>query len=229
MNKGLSEYEKYRVIRPLFGEYSLDEYEMPVIHSTPMESIDWERLKITGFRNLTPKHDNKNTLAHMFSYDRDLMTLWNNPLKRIPLFQTCAAISTPDFSAYSSMNINEIRHNVYMARWLGCTWQQYGCTVIPTVGWADPRTYDICFSGIEPGTPVLISTLGCKNKESEFLSGFDAMKKHLMPPLVIVYGDMIDGMTGRFIHFRYSDSFSTKVKQLRMECVPQIFTIEEVV
>jgi hypothetical protein len=160
----------------------------------------------------------------MFNYDEILLSLWNLPLKKIPLFLTCAAIATPDFSIYPTMNYNEIRHNVYMNRWLGCTWQSYGCTVFPTVGWALSDTYDICFSGIEEGSIVVISTLGCNSHKEEFLDGFFEMKKRIKPPLIIVYGDMIKGMTGTFINYRYSDAFNSKYKQIKFE---QIFTINE--
>lgn len=229
MIKGLSEYEKYRVVRPIIGNSNFDELGMPIIRKTPVESIDWENLNIRSFKNLSNRQKHTNNLIHMFSYDKDLMTLWNNPLKRVPLFQTCAAIATPDFSIYKSMNINEICHNVYKARWLGCTWQNYGCTVIPTIGWADSRTFDVCFSGIEQGTPVIISTLGCKENAEDFLAGFHEMKKRIAPSLIIVYGDMIKGMTGKFIQFKYQDSFASNAIQMRMECISKVFVIEEVV
>lgn len=156
------------------------------------------------------------------------MTLWNQPLKRIPLFQTCAAVATPDFSAYTSMNPNEIRHNVYKARWLGRTWQNYGCIVLPTVGWADAQTYDVCFSGIEQGSPVVISTLGCTRNTESFLTGFNEMKKRLMPSIIIVYGCMIKGMSGKFIHFNYQDSFATNSSQPHKKCASKVFIAEEV-
>ena len=227
MIKGLSEYEKYRVIRPVIGGCELDDQDMPVIRRTLEDTLDWENLRIMGFRNLSKKRNNSNMFVHMFNFDKYLMTLWNHPLKRVPLFQTCAAVATPDFSAYTSMNPNEIRHNVYMARWLGCTWQNYGCTVLPTVGWADSRTYDVCFSGIEQGSPVVISTLGCKKNAERFLEGFQEMKRRIEPSLIIVYGNMIKGMTGKFICFSYRDSFATNAVQLHMECVPKVFVIKE--
>ena len=228
MFKGLTEIVKYRVILPLIGSCDFDGYDMPVIRKVSTDAVNWENLQITGFKNLSSKRDNSSTLSHMFYYDKVLMPLWNNPLKRIPLFQTCAAIATPDFSVYESMNMNEIRHNVYMSRWLGCTWQNYGCQVIPTVGWAGQRTYDICFSGLEKNTPVILSTLGCKDNADAFLSGFKELKSRIDPPIIIVFGDMIEGMTGTFIHFRYCDAFASKNRQLRMDIVSQIITIREV-
>ena len=55
------------------------------------------------------------------------------------------------------------------------------------------------------------------------------MKKRINPPLIIVFGDMVDGMTGPFINFQYKDSFNVKYEQLRLECVSPVFTIKEVV
>ena len=128
------------------------------------------------------------------------------------------------------MNENEIRHNVFMSRWLGDTWQNYNCTVLPTVGWANPDTFDICFSGLEYGSVVVISTLGCKENTETFLNGFKELKVRINPPLFIVFGDMIKGMTGTFLNFGYTESFNKNdcFEQLRFEGISKIFTIKEV-
>ena len=228
MIRGLTEYEKYQVIRPLWKEHTLDKYDFPIINR-PRQTVEWDNLTATHFKNLSVKRDNSNTVALMFSYDKRLLSLWNNPLKHIPLFQMCAAVATPDFSAYSTMNSNDIRHNVYKARWLGCTWQDYGCNVFPTIGWAGKDTLDICLSGIERGCPVIISTVGCKEHQDDFLWGFDAMKERIAPPVIIVYGDMLPGMTGTFLNVRYTDAFDRKAQQLRMDIIPNVFSIEEAV
>lgn len=90
------------------------------------------------------------------------------------------------------------------------------------------QSYDVCFSGIEQGSPVVISTLGCKGNAEDFLAGFNEMKRRLTPSIIIVYGDMIKGMSGRFIRFSYQDSFATNASQLHMECVPRVFVVKEV-
>lgn len=230
MNIGLSEYEKYKVIRPIIGDCSFDGFAMPIVKKIPLDALDWETLKVIGFQSASPKTVNKETLVTMFNYDKKLLQLWNNPLKKVALFQGFAAVSTPDFSIYPNMNINEIRHNIYMSRWLGVTWQNYNCTVIPTVGWADPSTYDLCFSGLEHGSIVIISTLGCKYRTDAFLKGFDEMCSRIDPPLIIVIGDMIKGMTGTFINYKYNESFSHKYRyeQLRLEGFSKVFTIKGV-
>ena len=160
MIKGLTEFEKYKVIRPIIGDCEYDKYGFPVIRRLARD-LDYENLEVRNFKCMKSLPDNDNKLLMMFSYDKDLLRFWNDPLKRIPMMQTYAAGATPDFSIYPTMNINDIRHNVYMGRWLGRTWQNYGLSVIPTVGWALPDTYDMCFSAIESKTPVIISTLGC--------------------------------------------------------------------
>ena len=53
------------------------------------------------------------------------------------------------------------------------------------------------------------------------------MKKRLTPSLIIVYGDMIEGMTGRFVNYKYSDAFSRDSFQLRIEGISQVFEIKE--
>jgi hypothetical protein len=39
---------------------------------------------------------------------------------------------------------------------------------------------------------------------------------------------MIEGMTGRFVNFKYSEAFSRDSFQLRIEGVSQVFEIKEV-
>ncbi len=229
MIKGLNEFEKFKVVRPVIGDCKYDNLNMPIIKKVNVNSVDWENLKVIGVQNASPHNSNKNTLVIMFNYDKKLMALWNNPLKKIGLFQGFAAVATPDFSIYPNMNENEIRHNVYMARWLGVTWQNYNCTVLPTIGWATPDTFDICFSGLEYGSIVVISTLGCKGNTDAFLAGFKELKSRINPPLYIVFGDMIEGMSGSFINIRYSESFKKTdfYEQLRIDGISKIITIKE--
>lgn len=55
------------------------------------------------------------------------------------------------------------------------------------------------------------------------------MKRRIKPSVILVYGDMINGMAGKFIHFRYEDAFSKSGIQLRMNNVSQVFIIKEAV
>lgn len=227
MSKSLTEYDKYKVIRPVIGGCKYDENSFPIIRNAFKDNANWDELYACGIQNITKKNDNRNTIALMYLDDKKLLSYWNTPLKKIPLMLGCAAVATPDFSYYDSMNINEIRHNVFMNRWLGVTWQNYGVNVIPTIGWAGKQTYDLCLSGIEQGTPVTISTLGCQKHEKEFLAGFNEMKRRIKPSTIIVFGDMIDGMTGRFLRFKYTDSFNKKMRQQALKGMLGMFEIKE--
>jgi hypothetical protein len=210
---GLSEEEKFKVIRPLLGDHILDQYNMPVIHRTSEEQIDFENMIPVGIQNLTTKENNSKKLVLPFNYDKNLLKYWNDPMKYIPRFQSVMAIGTPDYSVYPGMNKNEIQHNVFMSRWLGCLWQSYQCIVLPVISWWGEDTYDICFSGIEKGSIVIISTLGCRENPEIFLNGFNEMKNRISPPLIIVYGNMLDGMTGRFINIKYTEAFNKKKQE----------------
>ncbi len=123
------------------------------------------------------------------------------------------------------MNYYEVAHNIYMNRWLGCLWQSHGCVALPTVSWAQEDTYDICFSGVEKGSIVIISTLGCEDNQDIFIKGYKEMIRRINPSLVIVYGKMLDGIYGRFINYKYEDAFNTNKivsKQLRFKEIPII-------
>ena len=97
-----------------------------------------------------------------------------------------------------------------MNRWLGVTYQTLGLKVFPTIQWGDESTYGYCFSAVEKESIVVISTLGCKKDINTFLNGFNEMKKIIEPKIIIVYGDMIKGMSGKFINFKYEEAFIKK-------------------
>lgn len=230
MIKGLSDHEKFKLIRPMIGESNEDIYHLPIITKADISAINWNLISPIGFKSCKLNQSNKHKLIHMFTYDKDLERLWNEPLRYVPSFSTATLIGTPDYSAYPSMNPNLIRYNVFRNRWLGKIWQNYGCRVIPTIQWCMPDTYDICFGGVEAGSCVLISTLGCQLNTQVFLDGFQEMKRRLQPELIVVIGSMISGMTGRFVNYKYIDTFSNKYtyKQPRLPIFPAIFEIKEV-
>lgn len=231
MNKGITEYDKYKLIRPLFSDFEMDNYSIPKMKKIEMKITNLEQAEPIIINSLTNKKDNHLKIVLPFNYDKDLDRYWNDPLKYVPILQTVMAVGTPDFSLYSNMNIKEIRYNVYRNRWLGCTWQSFGINALPTIGWGKRDTFDICFSGVEKGSIVMISTLGCKSNVNVFLEGYNEMIRRIDPPLVIVYGDMIKGMEGTFINYKYKECFNKKPNikrydQLKLFDVSPIFRIE---
>lgn len=227
----LNDYEKFKVVRPIIGDHEIDKFNMPIMHRVTEDMLDLEKATGLNLKNLSCKYDNTKKIVFPFNQDSDLLKFWSDPLKYIPRIQTAMAVGTPDYSVLDNMNPNEIQHNVYMNRWLGCLWQDYGGIGIPTIPWAGRQTYDICFSGIEPNGVVMISTLSTSKHLNEFLDGFRAMKEALSPSLIIVYGKMLEGMTGRFINFEYEECFNdnqAKYHQEELFHVSPIFEIKEV-
>ena len=139
-------------------------------------------------------------------------------------------VQTPDFSTYINMNRKEIEHNVFKARWMGAWAQYFHYRLLITAVWGGPETYDLCFSGIPYGVPVVISTVGCLKCKDSFLQGFNEMKKRINPSLIIVRGPLIEGMTGNFIFVDFKDTFNINqdVEQLTLFNLSKIITIKEV-
>ena len=225
MTNSFTDEDKLLVLRSMIGEYEENEFHMPVIRRIAIDNVDWNNLRLISYKSISAKTSLENYLVTMFSFDKNLARLWNNPLKVVPLYQTARFISTPDFSVYSNMNYNELRHNVFRNRWLGVIWQNYRCKVLPTIQWCSPDTYDLCFGAIEERCSVIISTVGCKNNQKVFLQGFDEMKRRINPDLIIVYGNMIPGMTGRFVNFKLTDTFCPKVNCVQESFFDKVFTI----
>lgn len=222
----LSEFEKYKVLRPLFGDVEYDD-SMPIIKKDNFDDINWNTIDIVNFKSSKNIKRSETTIVEMFNYDHVLMGLWNNPYNHMIRFKNYLAIATPDFSIYPGMNKYDIEHNVYKNRWLGCTWQNLGIKVIPTISWGDESTYDIVFKGIEKESVVMISTLGCFKNKAFFLKGYDEMLRRIKPQLIIVVGKIIEGMTGNIIPFDYTDTFSKKdeYEQLKLFEMDRILRI----
>lgn len=209
-------YNNFLVVRPIIDGMKTDYNGMPIIKMIDIKKIDEKNVRLTNFKNLNSIIFRNNTIVDMFNYDETIESIWRNPFKYIAKFSGVLAIASPDYSVYPNMNRFEIEHNVFKNRWLGAFFQCYNLEVIPTVTWAGEDTYDICFSGLEKGTPVIISTLGVGDNKTMFLNGFNELKKRIDPRLIILVGKIIDGMTGRFLSYKLSDTFNQRksVEQL---------------
>lgn len=133
------------------------------------------------------KKINENTLVSMFVDDYILERFWNNPLKYIKYFSKCKYVMSPDFSLLIGMPIPMQMWNVYRNRLVGHAWQSAGLKVIPTVSWSNMDSFDFCFQGIEYGSTVAISNIGCRNVEQKkyFDDGFYEMVRVINPMKII--------------------------------------------
>ena len=48
MIKGLSEFEKYKVIRPIIGECEYNKFGFPIIKKPDESAIDWDNIILKG-------------------------------------------------------------------------------------------------------------------------------------------------------------------------------------
>lgn len=220
MIKGLTELEECVLMRLLPEEFERDEYGIPIMNSVPWEQYDFNGVRGVNFQNLKLMANNSKSLVLNFRYDRELERLWLNPLRYIPKLQTAFAVTTPDYSVAPQMDKLEMEHMIYKARWLGCFWQLCGINAIPVIPWTDASSYKLCFGNVAQGSVVAISTVGVKRNLSAFLEGFAAMQEYISPELIIVYGDMIAGMYGRFINYSYKSCLARKTSLYKQLTLP---------
>ncbi len=106
----------------------------------------------------------KNSVLCSFIDDYHLERFWNQPerygLKWVDL--NIGAVMTPDFSLYIGMPLPMMQWNTYRSRMLGNLWMEMGLKVIPTVTWAEERSFEFCFQGIRHGSCVAVSDIGIR-------------------------------------------------------------------
>ncbi len=222
--------ERLKIVRTLPNSCIYDNLGMPLIRKQEADLATLNNTVFINAQNLITTRSHPNSLVLFFCYDKILRRYWENPLKYIPLLQLSAFCCTPDFSIYPEMNIWEIAHNTFKNRWLGCLWQSYGIKVICSISWAGKDTYDICFSGIEKGSIIAVSTLGCtQSNQNTFLNGYREMMERVEPSIVIVYGTLIDGMFGKIMSINYKDCFYERNSSRQLFLFPQeqIVSIEK--
>lgn len=206
----MDNYDYYLVTRPLFSKFE-KENDIPVMRNE-FNDLDLDKCAFLNFSNIAKAKENSVILT--FHHDKKINCLWNDPLKYIRKLKGCAAVITPDFTVQRGMDIELIRFNVYRNRWLGCTWQQYGITAIPSISWAGPETYRICFSGICKNSIVAVSTIGCRKPEEKkiFIEGYNELLKQKSPRLILCFGKIIEGMTGNIFPIDYDEGFGVEEK-----------------
>lgn len=132
--------------------------------------------------------------------------IYNNHEKSLKKYSQYAFLLSPDFSTYADMNLWRQLESGAKNRWCGCYWQEQGLTVIPTISWSTPRSYEFCFDGVEKNSIIAIGMIGCKQNKKEFLRGYDYMLSKIEPEAGICFGTPFDEMLGNIIHVDYRSS-----------------------
>ena len=155
-----------------------------------------------NFARGTDKEERAETGLHFYLDDYQFQRLWADPERYIPLLKSYAAVMSPDFSVYSDFPKAAKIWNVYRNMWLACYWQCYGMTVIPTIMWGAPDTFEYCFDGFPTDSIVSVSTDGSAmsdERSPSFMTGYNEMLDRLNPSGIIVHGRVFDGMKGNII------------------------------
>jgi hypothetical protein len=183
-----------KTLEPYFyNDYVMDgKYDLPLIAH---QEISLHDLKLIRFSSIVK--DEKSDLdatVHFFEFDDRFDEVWRNPQCYLSEIKQYKQVLSPDFSMYTTMSLALQIFNTFRSRWCGAFWQMNGLVVIPTVSWSDEWSYEFCFDGIEQGTIVAVSTIGCADSKRLFLGGFAKMCEKIKPKKVICYAKPFDEM-----------------------------------
>ena len=149
-------------------------------------------------------------IVHCFKENNELDRYYNKPYMLLEKVCKYYATSTLDFGMHPGMGRAQIIDATFKNRWSG-VWQQMNGheRVAVTVGWLFKDTYDICFTGIEDGTLLIISTLGVCNAMSRdiFLNGFKEMRRRFPHLQIICVGNKLPEMDNDVCFIDYKNSF----------------------
>ena len=91
--------------------------------------------------------------------------------------------------------------STYQGKAIGVWLQNEGIEIIPNVRFADERSYNFCFDGVEKHSTVALGTHGCIKKLTDrayFEKGLAEMVNRLQPQTIIVYGTAPDTIFGNY-------------------------------
>jgi hypothetical protein len=181
--------------KPIFP--SNNEHGIPDLTYTPIETLPDKLLQYRKrFRHVAPETYG----VHFFTYDALFNSVWNAHTKPLIYLKRFGVVLTPDFSLSADYPKAIQVFNVYRRQWCGTYWQSKGMSVIPTVGWGAPDSYDFCFLGIPEYSVVALSTLGTRRRKADFMHGFDAMFECIQPKAILCYGKPFSEMERVPIH-----------------------------
>ena len=173
-------------------------FEIPRIQPERLPAVEW-----TGFnyaRGMSGTQEE--TGVHFFLDDYQFRAVWEYPERYAQALGRFGAVLSPDFSAYADMPQILQLWNHYRKHWLGAFWQSRGLTVVPTISWSTPASWEWCFDGEPRGGAVAISTVGVerdRNAFDFFAAGYQEMITRLQPLQILVYGKRFDFMTEDYL------------------------------
>ena len=189
--------------KPYHKQNTINQYNLPDYDATrtdgrynipTLEFVDHIPSKLQGFNYVLNK-PNYSAGVHFFLDDYQFERIWKRPDLYIEKLADFDCVLTPDFSLYTDMPLAMQLWNVYRSRLIGQIMQNWGYTVIPTVSWSIPESYDFCFAGLPKHSTVAISTVGIKQRKDRLVlwkAGLDTMIEKIAPKRILVYGGEVD-------------------------------------
>jgi hypothetical protein len=189
---------------PLFlrGDfYSNNKWGLPQLRRCEIDITNLSLIASDHIRDNDKENSHKT--VHFFVDDDKIDRYYNNPFLYLRRLAQYANVFTPDFSLLEDMPIALQIFNTFKSRWCGAYWQEHYLSIIPTVSWSTPDSFDFCFDGIEPGSIVAVSTLGNLKNKYTFLNGYQAMHERICPKQVLCFGKPFNEMRSEVIFVDY--------------------------
>lgn len=167
-----------------------NKYNFPVVRANAVRHTD----TLIPF-NKAKTNYRKDVGVHFFIDDYQFERVWKSPQLYVEMLSKYNFVCAPDFSLYLDMPMAAKIWNVYRSRLVTAYWQSMGLKVVPVLQWADPKTWDFCFDGINKGGTVAVSTLGAaKHKYSRLIwkLGMAEAIRRVKPKTILLYGVPID-------------------------------------
>lgn len=181
---------------------SNNRWGIPTVKKCELEN---KNLRFIRYDQITDKKmATEDKSIHFFIDDYKFDKVYNYPEKYYKRLAEFEAVFTPDFSLFTDMPLVMQINSVYKSRWCGAYWQDKGLrNVIPTVTWGSEKSFEFCFSGVEQGSIVAVSTYGVRKKKEAFMKGYNVMLEKIIPQLIYCYDKPFKEMDGSIISIEH--------------------------
>jgi len=171
----------------------LDPEGWPIIHA---QQIPKHIKRLIGFNEVLTCKNPTATGVHFFIDDYQFERVWEQPERYVDKLLQFPLICEPDFSLYGAYPEPVQKWNHYRNQLIAAYLQAQGGTVIATPSWNGEESFEWCFTGIEEGAPVAISTVGVGHAANlgGFMRGVAVLYEQKKPGAAIVYGKMLDAL-----------------------------------
>lgn len=187
---------------------TMGKYDIPIIRREDIDLKNLSLLPCTKAKRLDFNNHHKG--IHFFVHDYRFENTYDRPDIAFKKYENYRFLLSPDFSLYADMQMFQQIGNVGKNRWVGAHWQSKGKIVIPTVSWSTEESFEFCFNGIEKGSIVAVSTVGCRRMKESFLKGYNEMLRVIEPTNIICYGKPFKNMDGSILYIPYEEYHNHK-------------------